>query len=70
MAQDIFERFKRSMEIKFGEDYGDNKQGGTDITSKTEKFYRLGPEQSPRKREMIKAGKEIAAKEVSSATTR
>ncbi|MBO4301774.1 coenzyme-B sulfoethylthiotransferase subunit alpha [Methanosarcinaceae archaeon] len=62
MAQDIFERFKRSMEIKFGEDYGDNKQGGTDITSKTEKFYRLGPEQSPRKREMIKAGKEIAAK--------
>ncbi|WNY25817.1 coenzyme-B sulfoethylthiotransferase subunit alpha [Methanolapillus millepedarum] len=62
MAQDIFARFKRSMEIKFGEDYGDNRQGGTDITSKTAKFLRLGPEQSPRKREMIKAGKEIAKK--------
>ncbi|MDV0446852.1 hypothetical protein MsAg5_07110 [Methanosarcinaceae archaeon Ag5] len=62
MAQDIFDRFKRSMEIKFGEDYGDNRQGGTDITSKTAKFLRLGPEQSPRKREMIKAGKEIAKK--------
>ena len=63
MAQeDIFARFKKSMEIKFGQDYGDNRQGGTDIMSKTEKFYRLGPEQSPRKREMIKAGKEIAKK--------
>ncbi|MDR0767111.1 MAG: coenzyme-B sulfoethylthiotransferase subunit alpha [Methanosarcinales archaeon] len=60
--EDIFARFKRSMEIKFAEDYGDNRQGGTDITSKTEKFYRLGPEQSPRKRDMIKAGKEIAKK--------
>ena len=63
MAQeDIFARFKRSMEIKFAENYGDNQQAGIDITSRTNKFLRLGPEQSPRKREMIKAGKEIAKK--------
>ncbi|MDD2439463.1 MAG: coenzyme-B sulfoethylthiotransferase subunit alpha [Methanosarcinaceae archaeon] len=62
MAADIFAKFKKSMEVKFAEDYGTNQQGGSDIESKTANFLRLGPEQSPRKLEMIAAGKEIAKK--------
>jgi methyl-coenzyme M reductase alpha subunit len=50
------------MEVKFTQEFGSNKQSGGDITGKTEKFLRLGPEQDPRKVEMIKAGKEIAEK--------
>ncbi len=62
MAADIFSKFKKSMEVKFTQEFGTNKQSTTDITGKTEKFLRLGPEQDPRKVEMIKAGKEIAEK--------
>ncbi len=50
------------MEVKFAQDYGTNQLGGSDIEAKTSKFLRLGPEQSPRKLEMIAAGKEIAEK--------
>ncbi len=50
------------MEVKFAQDYGTNQLGGSDIEAKTSKFLRLGPEQSPRKVEMIAAGKEIAEK--------
>jgi len=60
MAADIFSKFKKSMEVKFTQEYGSNQQSTTDITGKTEKFLRLGPEQDARKAEMIKAGKEIA----------
>ena len=62
MAADIFSKFKKDMEVKFAQEFGSNKQTGGDITGKTEKFLRLGPEQDPRKVEMIKAGKEIAEK--------
>ena len=62
MSADIFAKFKKSMEVKFAQDYGTNQLGGSDIEAKTSKFLRLGPEQSPRKIEMIKAGKEIAEK--------
>ncbi|NLO29621.1 MAG: coenzyme-B sulfoethylthiotransferase subunit alpha, partial [Methanosarcina mazei] len=62
MAADIFSKFKKSMEVKFTQEYGSNQQTGGDITGKTEKFLRLGPEQDARKAEMIKAGKEIAEK--------
>ncbi|MCK9327482.1 MAG: hypothetical protein M0P69_18460, partial [Bacteroidales bacterium] len=62
MAADIFAKFKKSMEVKFAEEYGTNQQGGTDIEAKAKDFLRLGPEQSPRKLEMIAAGKEIAEK--------
>ncbi len=62
MAADIFSKFKKSMEVKFTQEYGSNQQSGGDITGKTEKFLRLGPEQDARKVEMIKAGKEIAEK--------
>ena len=54
MAADIFSKFKNSMEVKFAQEFGSNKQTGVDITGKTEKFLRLGPEQDPRKVEMIK----------------
>ena len=57
MAADIFEKFKKSMEVKFAQEFGSNKQTGGDITSNTTKFLRLGPEQDDRKVEMIKAGK-------------
>ncbi|WP_440953927.1 coenzyme-B sulfoethylthiotransferase subunit alpha [Methanosarcina sp. Mfa9] len=62
MSADIFAKFKKSMEVKFAQDYGTNQLGGSDIEAKTSKFLRLGPEQSPRKVEMIAAGKEIAEK--------
>jgi len=62
MSADIFAKFKKSMEVKFAQDYGTNQLGGSDIEAKTSKFLRLGPEQSPRKLEMIAAGKEIAEK--------
>ncbi|MGP8337891.1 MAG: coenzyme-B sulfoethylthiotransferase subunit alpha [Methanosarcinaceae archaeon] len=54
--------FKRAMEIKFTEEFGNNKQSGGTITGKTAKYLRLGVEQSPRKVEMKKAGQEIAKK--------
>ena len=57
MAADIFSKFKKSMEVKFTQEYGSNQQTGGDITGKTESL-RLGPEQDARKAEMIKAGKE------------
>jgi len=62
MSADIFAKFKKSLEVKFAQDYGTNQLGGSDIEAKTSKFLRLGPEQSPRKVDMIKAGKEIAEK--------
>src|SRR5665647_2636806 len=62
MAADIFSKFKKSMEVKFTQEFGTNQQSTTDITGKTEKFLRLGPTQDVRKAEMIKAGKEIAEK--------
>jgi len=62
MSADIFSKFKKSMEVKFTQEYGSNQQSTTDITGKTEKFLRLGPAQDARKAEMIKAGKEIAEK--------
>ncbi len=62
MAADIFSKFKKSMEVKFTQEFGSNQQSGGDISGKTAKFLRLGPEQDPRKVEMIKAGKEIAEK--------
>ena len=49
MAADIFAKFKKSMEVKFTQEFGANQQTGGDITGKTEKFLRLGPEQDPRK---------------------
>jgi methyl-coenzyme M reductase alpha subunit len=62
MSADIFAKFKKSLEVKFAQDYGTNQLGGSDIEAKTSKFLRLGPEQSPRKVDMIAAGKEIAEK--------
>ncbi len=62
MSADIFAKFKKSLEVKFAQDYGTNQLGGSDIEAKTSKFLRLGPEQSPRKLDMIAAGKEIAEK--------
>src|SRR5690606_9483006 len=62
MAADIFSKFKKSMEVKFTQEFGSNQQSGGDISGKTAKFLRLGPEQDPRKVEMIKAGKELAEK--------
>ena len=49
MAADIFSKFKKSMEVKFTQEFGTNKQSTTDITGKTEKFLRLGPDAGPQK---------------------
>lgn len=56
--------FKKALEIKFTQEWGENKatEVSTDITSKKAKYLRLGTAQSPRKREFEQYGKEIAAK--------
>ncbi|MHC1570448.1 MAG: coenzyme-B sulfoethylthiotransferase subunit alpha, partial [Methermicoccaceae archaeon] len=56
--------FKKALEIKFTQDWGDNKASevSKDITSKKAKYLRLGSLQSPRKQEFAQYGKEIAAK--------
>ena len=64
MAANIFDKFKKSMEVKFNQEFGTNQAENlsSGITGRTEKFLRLGPTRTARKAEMIKAGQEIAEK--------
>ncbi|ADI73798.1 methyl-coenzyme M reductase, alpha subunit [Methanohalobium evestigatum Z-7303] len=55
-------RFKKELERKFTQEFGDNKQSGGEITDKKTEYQRMGVAQSPRKMEMLKAGQELSKK--------